>query len=126
MKLSLALTAITGTTILADTIALGYVSSSHQVRAMWREGQDPCDSSKAAFTSPAIILTSSPPCDYKFMLDNGKSYRVKNCGSASFSLHYFTSQTFISTATWAPWSVNCGGGRTVTKEWQFLCDKPGC
>ncbi|KAM7193178.1 hypothetical protein V8F20_008525 [Naviculisporaceae sp. PSN 640] len=138
MKITVALTALAGaTTVAADSIALGYLQYNGVIiqRAMWREGQDPCNwNNLGGARCPeegglGICTDASNPCEREFKLPaNGKSYRLKNCGNSNFALHYFNSQTFISRGVYAPWSVRCNGdpNNQIIKEWQFQCDKPGC
>ncbi|KAM7214306.1 hypothetical protein V8F06_010291 [Rhypophila decipiens] len=138
MKITLALTALVGaTTVAADSIALGYqlYMGSAIARVMWRDGQDPCNwSNLGSARCPeegglGICTLQSNPCEREFSLPaNGKKYRLKNCGTNNFSLHYYNSQTFISRGKSAGWSVRCGGdaNNQIVKEWEFQCDKPGC
>ncbi|KAK3329659.1 hypothetical protein B0H66DRAFT_527041 [Apodospora peruviana] len=141
MRLSLsfavALTSL-GTAILADSIAFGWYQGYgvDLGRIMWIEGQDPCDLSKQAHAVDCynhgglnVCDMTDNPCGHKFTLNNGKGYKVLNCGTADFSLHYFNSGTKISKAQYAPWDSLCGdssGNHQVHKQWQFQCDKPGC
>ncbi len=141
MKCNLSLLAVlVAPFALADSIAFGDFSldGTTGISFMWIEGPDPCQYARAggpgfAFDCSGEFLNectvNENPCGHKFTLKNGKSYRMEGCGTSDFTLHYYSSGTYISTATFAPWSSNCGdssGNWRVFKTWQFQCDKAGC